>query len=227
MFAARSTVDISSNSLGTSMNWVVHTWSNAKGEGSLFSIGLLDSSGMDIRATMFKEAVDKFYNYFEVGEVYTISGGRLKVASINFNTCRSGYELTLDQNSEIHLVDDTDQELLKCDLTLVDDIGVQVRLTLWGKLAQEARGTVGGNKMVAVRLTRVSDYGDKSLSGGDIHIERRIPETEELHEWWTTQGSSGGSLRSLSSSGGAGGKMDSFLDHKTISDINGQNLGFP
>ncbi|KAG7372214.1 replication factor A [Nitzschia inconspicua] len=35
------------------------------------------------------------------------------------------------------------------------------------------------------------------LSGGDIHIERRIPETEELHEWWTTQGSSGGALRDL------------------------------
>jgi replication factor A1 len=85
----------------------IRTWSNAKGEGSLFSVDLLDASGMDIRATMFKEAVDKFYNYFEVGRVYTISGGRLKVANQKYNTCKSGYELTLDQNSEIHLVEDT------------------------------------------------------------------------------------------------------------------------
>lgn len=35
------------------------TWSNAKGEGSLFSIDLLDAQGGQIRATMFKDAVDK------------------------------------------------------------------------------------------------------------------------------------------------------------------------
>jgi replication factor A1 len=248
----------------------IRTWSNAKGEGSLFSIDLLDSSGIDIRATLFKEAVDAFYNYFEVGKVYTISGGRLKVANTKFNTCKSGYELTLDQNSEIHLVDDTGdiqiqsfsfvkigdletaqensnvdvigvvkeigevtsltskktgQELLKTDLTLVDDTGVQVRLTLWGKAAQEARDKLSGNKVVAFRRARVSDYSGKSLSGGDIHIEPNIPETEAIHEWWSTQGSRGGAMKSLSSTGGYG-KMDSFLDRKTIADIKGQNLGF-
>jgi replication factor A1 len=248
----------------------IRTWSNAKGEGSLFSIDLLDSSGMDIRATMFKEAVEKFYPYFEVGKVYTVSGGRLKMANPKFNTCKSSFELTLDQNSEVHLVDDTGdikiqsfdfvkigdleqvnentnvdvigvvkeigdvlsltskrtgQELLKCDLTLVDDTGVQVRLTMWGTPAQEARNTLGGNKVVAFRRARVSDYGGKSLSGGDIHIEPKIPETEALQEWWSSQGSRGGAIKSLSSTGGYG-KVDAFVDRKSIADIKNQNLGY-
>jgi replication factor A1 len=83
----------------------VRTWSNAKGEGSLFSAELLDSS-CDIRCTFFKEAVDKFYTVLEVGKVYTFSGGRLKVANMQWNTCKSPNEITFDQNSEIHLEND-------------------------------------------------------------------------------------------------------------------------
>ena len=248
----------------------VRTWSNSKGEGSLFSVDLLDSSGMDIRATMFKEAVERFHKYFEVGKVYTISGGRLKMGNPKFNTCKSNFELTLDQNAEVHLVDDTGdikvqsfdfvkigaleqtaegttvdvigvvkeisevqsltskktgQELLKCDVTLADDTGVQVRLTVWGKQAQEARDTLGGNKVVAFRRARVSDFGGKSLSGGDVHVEPRIPETEALQEWWSSQGSRGGAVKSLSSTGGYG-KADLFGDRKSISDIKNQNLGY-
>lgn len=249
----------------------IRTWSNAKGEGSLFSMELLDSSGMDIRVTMFKEAVEKFYNFFTVGSVYTITGGKLKVANMQYNTCKSNLEMTLDQNAEVHKVDDsgdiqaqaydfvkisdlehveekrtvdivaivqevgdvqsltskkTGQELQKCDITLIDDSGVQVRLTLWGQQATTARDTLDGNKVVAFRHARVSDYGGKSLSGGDVHIEPRIPETDALHQWWSSQGSRAGALKSLSSSGGAGGKMDGFNDRRKIADIKNHNLGY-
>ena len=101
----------------------IRTWSNAKGEGSLFSIELLDSSDMDIRCTLFKEAVDKFYNYLNVGSVYTIAGGRLKVANLQYNTCKSQYEMTLDQNSEIHLQDDAgDIQEQSFDLTKISQL---------------------------------------------------------------------------------------------------------
>jgi replication factor A1 len=84
----------------------IKSWSNAKGEGTLFSIELLDAAGMDIRATFFKEAVDKFYPLLQVGKVYRMSGGKLKVANMQWNTCKSQYEITFDQNSEIHLESD-------------------------------------------------------------------------------------------------------------------------
>lgn len=45
----------------------IRTWSNAKGEGKLFSMDLMDESG-DIRCTGFREAVDKFYDFIEVNK---------------------------------------------------------------------------------------------------------------------------------------------------------------
>jgi replication factor A1 len=85
----------------------IRSWSNARGEGTLFSVELLDSSAVDVKATFFKEAVDKFYGMLEVNNVYTFSGGRLKVANTQYNSCKCPYEITFDQNSEIHKVNDT------------------------------------------------------------------------------------------------------------------------
>jgi len=85
----------------------IRHWSNAKGDGSLFSIDLLDSSQTDVRATFFKEAVDKFHPILQVDKVYTCSGGRLKAANQQYNTCKSAFEITFDQNSEIREEQDT------------------------------------------------------------------------------------------------------------------------
>ena len=250
----------------------IRTWSNAKGEGSLFSIELLDSSDMDIRATMFKEAVDKFYNLFQVGSVYTIAGGRIKVASQKYNSCKSQYEMTLDSNAEVKLADDagdiqaqsfdftkisqlehvqpntnvdvigviqeisdvqsltskkTGKELQKVDVTLIDDTGVQVRMTLWGAQAMNAPQELGVHQVVAFRRARVSDYGGVSLSGPQgTFVEPSAPETEALQEWWKSQGSRGAPVKSLSSQGGVGGRMDPFVDRKNIATIKGQNMGY-
>ena len=46
----------------------IRTWSNSRGEGKLFSINLLDESG-EIRATLFKSEVDKFYDMIELNKV--------------------------------------------------------------------------------------------------------------------------------------------------------------
>jgi replication factor A1 len=57
----------------------IRTWSNARGEGTLFSVSLLDDSG-EIKATAFKEEVNKFYDLLEVGKVRTVfSSSRLRV----------------------------------------------------------------------------------------------------------------------------------------------------
>eukprot|EP00980_Cylindrotheca_fusiformis_P028072 scaffold22577_cov122-Cylindrotheca_fusiformis.AAC.51 len=250
----------------------IKTWSNARGEGSLFSIELLDGSGMDIKATFFKEAVDKFFNLVQVGQVYRLSGGRIKVANLQYNTCKSQFELNFDQNSEICLVDDdgdiqtqtfdlvkiadleqaevgrnvdvlavvqdigdvqsltskkTGRELQKCDLTLIDDTGVQVRLTLWGNQATSAKVDFHPHQIVAFRKARVGDFGGTSLSGtSGVFVEPKIPETGNLKHWWETQGSKGGAVKSLSNTSGSGGKMASFTERKSIADIKNENLGY-
>lgn len=43
----------------------IRTWNNAKGEGKLFSMDLMDESG-EIRCTAFRDAVDKYYEMIQV-----------------------------------------------------------------------------------------------------------------------------------------------------------------
>lgn len=43
----------------------IRSWNNAKGEGKLFSMDLMDESG-EIRATAFKEQCDKYYDLIQV-----------------------------------------------------------------------------------------------------------------------------------------------------------------
>lgn len=78
------------------------SWSNAKGEGTLFSIDLLDSEGGEIRATFFKEAAQRFFNVIEEQNVYYFSGGKYKVvANKQYSTIKNDYEITFDVNSDI------------------------------------------------------------------------------------------------------------------------------
>ena len=253
----------------------IRTWSNAKGEGSLFSFEILDSSGMDIRATCFKEAVDKWYNFLSVGKVYTFSGGRLKVANQQYNTCKSQFEVTFDhQSSEIHLVDDigdisgaglditqiqdierveqgkhvdllaviqeigevqnllskkSGKEIQKSDITVVDQSGAQIRVTLWGNSAVTAQNDLQVGKVAGIRRARVSDYGGKSLSGPQsVDMEPNIPQTRELQQWWSANGQNMSNVKSLSAGGGGGasGRMEPFENRLTISDIKTRNLGY-
>jgi replication factor A1 len=192
---------------------------------------LLDSSGVDVRCTFFKEGVDKFYNFLEVGRVYTFSGGRLKVANMQYNNCKSQFEITFDQNSEIHLdetgpADDirdsyefvkidrlkvvdpntmvdvlavvkhvgdpasivskkSGKELVKCELTIEDDSGAEVRLTMWGDAAQQAHDRFSGMPVVAFKRAKVSDYGGRTLSGSGFEVNPSIPQANSLKQWWS------------------------------------------
>lgn len=80
------------------------TWSNARGEGSLFSVDLLDQYGSQIRATFFREAVDLFYDLIQKDSVYFMSNGRLKAANKQFTSITNDYEITFDRNSAIQCV---------------------------------------------------------------------------------------------------------------------------
>lgn len=89
----------------TSKSQIRH-WSNSKGEGKLFSIELLDLR-LDIWATLFREAVDKFYDMMEADNVFLLSGGRSKAANMQYKTCKFSFEIAFDQNEEIFSEDDT------------------------------------------------------------------------------------------------------------------------
>ncbi|KAF5809348.1 putative replication factor A protein [Helianthus annuus] len=74
-------------------------YKNARGEGCVFNVELTDEDGTQIQATMFNEAARKFFDMFEMGKVYYISKGSLKVANKQFKTVQNDYEMTLNENS--------------------------------------------------------------------------------------------------------------------------------
>jgi replication factor A1 len=245
----------------------VRHWTNAKGEGSLFSIVILDSSGYDVKCTFFKESVEKF-GWLEEGKVYTFSGGRLKVANMQYNNCKSQFEITFDNNSEIHLVHEapdiveqydfkkiaeleniepgafvdilgvvkhvgdvstiiskkSGKEMMKCELVVEDDSMADVRLTLWGNAAESAATTYADCPVVAFKKAKLSDYGGRSLSGGNPALRPNIRETEQLQQWWAMNGNKTQS-RSLSSAGGGGGGRDTFESRKEVCSIKQEHLG--
>lgn len=80
----------------------IKRWSNARGDGKLFSMELVDQAGTAIRCTMFREAVDKFYEMLQANKCYTFSKGRVKMANKQFSSVANNYELTFGADAHIH-----------------------------------------------------------------------------------------------------------------------------
>lgn len=57
----------------------IRRWSNARGEGYLFSVELLDEDGSEVKGTFFKADADRWIDVLQEGQVYSFSGGRVKV----------------------------------------------------------------------------------------------------------------------------------------------------
>jgi replication factor A1 len=86
------------------------TWHNAKGEGKLFSVNLLDDTG-EIRATGFNDAAEKLYDVFQVGTVYYISAPcRVTLAKKQFSNLPNDYELQFERDTEVEKAEDQDNK---------------------------------------------------------------------------------------------------------------------
>ena len=252
----------------------IKRWSNAKGEGTLFSIDMLDEGGGEMRATFFKEACEKFYPILEQGHVYTFSGGKLKVAQRQYSSIRNTYEATFDSNSEILEVPDDKniltavysfkkigeleqtppnstidligvvkafsplstittkkdgREVAKRELTICDDSGTEVRLTLWGDKASNNPEQWENHPIVAFKGLKVSDYNGRSLGtmpASQVVVAPDLPEAHTLHHWWHAMGATS-SITSISSGGGGGGGGGGgFADRKVLAQIKEEQLGF-
>jgi len=85
----------------------IRTWSNAKGEGKLFSVEFIDNTG-EIRATGFNEQCDKFYDMLNIDNVYYISRGSLKPANKQYSKLNNDYEMTFNNETCIEQCHETD-----------------------------------------------------------------------------------------------------------------------
>ncbi|XP_065878975.1 replication protein A 70 kDa DNA-binding subunit B [Euphorbia lathyris] len=106
----------------------MRTYKNARGEGCVFNVELTDDDGTQIQATMFNEAAKKFFDKFQLGKVYYISKGSLKVANKQFRTVQNDYEMNLNENS---VVDEATEEAAfipetKFNFVPIDQLGPYV-----------------------------------------------------------------------------------------------------
>jgi replication factor A1 len=249
----------------------IKTWHKASGDGKLFSVNLLDSSG-EIRATGYNSEVDSFYDLLQEGSVYYISTPcRVNLAKKQFSNLPNDYELTFERDTVIEKAEDqssvpqlrfnfstiqglqdvekdatvdiigvlkevqaveqitaksTQKPYDKRELTLVDDTGYSVRVTIWGKTATEF--DANPESVIAFKGTRVSDFGGRSLSllsSGTMAVDPDIPEAHKLKGWYDSHGRNNtfANHNTMSSVGAATGRKD---DTKTIQQVKAENLGF-
>ncbi|KAK4897235.1 hypothetical protein LTR28_001754, partial [Elasticomyces elasticus] len=121
----------------------------------------------------------------------------------------------------------TSKPYSKRELTLVDNTGFNVRLTIWGTTATTFDAPV--ESVVAFKGVKVSDFGGRSLSllsSGSMSIDPDIDEAHKLKGWYDAQGRNDTYQSHANTMGTSmatsGGKRD---EYKTIAQIRDENLG--
>uniref|UniRef100_A0A6B2L3J5 Replication protein A subunit n=1 Tax=Arcella intermedia TaxID=1963864 RepID=A0A6B2L3J5_9EUKA len=94
--------------------------------------------------------------------------------------------------------------LMKRNVTLLDDTGASIDLTLWGETAKNF--AVDGGTVLFIKNVKVSEFSGKSLTASRntrIELEPAVPRVGELKNWFESQ-NEGLRIHSLSRSGGSG-----------------------
>lgn len=121
----------------------------------------------------------------------------------------------------------------KRELSLVDQSGRSVRLTLWGKSAETFPNnpSVDDKPVIAFKGVKVGDFGGRSLSmfsSSTMLVNPDITEAYALRGWFDNDGSRSEFKPYSSAMGGlaaAGGDMFSIKERKNIAQIKDENLG--
>ncbi|KAJ5992886.1 Replication factor A protein 1 [Penicillium sp. IBT 35674x] len=113
----------------------------------------------------------------------------------------------------------------KRELTLVDNTGFSVRLTIWGATA--VNFNVTPESVVAFKGVKVSDFGGRSLSllsSGSMAVDPDIGEAHRLKGWYDAQGRTEvfTSHASVSNATNSNMKPDQF---KTVAQVREEQLG--
>ncbi|XP_071721963.1 replication protein A 70 kDa DNA-binding subunit B-like [Rutidosis leptorrhynchoides] len=156
----------------------MRTYKNVRGEGCVFNVELTDEDGTQIQATMFNEGAKKFFEKFQLGKVYYITKGTLKVANKQFKTVQNNYEMTLNENS---LVEEASNEETfipetKFDFVSIDQLGPYVN----GKEFVDIIGVVQ-NVSPTMSIRRKSN--NETVPKRDITIADQSKKTVVVSLW--------------------------------------------
>ncbi|KAJ6525476.1 hypothetical protein DFH09DRAFT_1188504 [Mycena vulgaris] len=121
----------------------------------------------------------------------------------------------------------TSRQITKREITLVDTSEFSVRMTLWGKQAEQfdAREAV-----IAFKSVKVGDFGGRSLSffsSSTMTINPDIPEAHTLRGWYDEAGKNASYHAHTSSGGGGATERSGFVrsEIRSLLDVKGSELG--
>ncbi|KAK5114489.1 hypothetical protein LTR62_002424 [Meristemomyces frigidus] len=115
----------------------------------------------------------------------------------------------------------------KRELTLVDNTGYNIRLTVWGKTAENFEAQP--ESVIAFKGVKVSDFGGRSLSllsSGTMNVDPDIDEAHMLKGWYVGGGrndqfqSHANTMSTVTAAGGADRNAT-----KSIAQVRDENLG--
>ena len=94
------------------------------GNGSFFTIHLLDVTNNEIRCSFYTDACERFFDVIEVNKVYRFSSAKVKdVRGKKYTSFTNSYELTFDASSVItEEVDNGDIKQYKLNLTKIEKL---------------------------------------------------------------------------------------------------------
>ncbi|KAH6845047.1 hypothetical protein B0I37DRAFT_398526 [Chaetomium sp. MPI-CAGE-AT-0009] len=206
-------------------------------EGSVYYISTPCKVGMAKK--QFSNLSNEYEMTFEAGTVIEKAEDQSSVPQVRFNFCtiqelqEVEKDATVDVIGVLKDVGDVDEITSKTtgkpyskrELTLVDDTGYSVRVTVWGKTA--AGFDASPESVVAFKGMRVGDFGGRSLSllsSGTVAVDPDIPEAHKLKGWYDAQGRNDtfATHQNMSSLGAAAGQKD---EPKMIAQIKSENLG--
>ncbi|XP_030008767.1 replication protein A 70 kDa DNA-binding subunit isoform X2 [Sphaeramia orbicularis] len=148
----------------------IRTWSNSRGDGKLFSMEIVDESG-EIRVTGFNQEVDKFFSLIEVGKVYYVSKGSLKIANKQYTSVKNDYEMTLNGESTILPCEDSsDVPMVQCDFVSIGDLEVKDKdsivdvIGVCKSVDEVTRLTTKTNREVSKRTLNLMDMSGKMVT---------------------------------------------------------------
>ena len=84
-------------------------YTNAKGQGCILNVDLIDREGTMIQATAFNETAKKIDEQIQQNEVYTFAGGQIKIANKKFTAIKNDYCITFGYETVIEKVQEDRQ----------------------------------------------------------------------------------------------------------------------
>jgi replication factor A1 len=176
---------------------------------------------------------------FENGTVIEKADDQSTVPQMRFNFCTIQELQGVEKDNSVDVlgvlkeVADVDtitskkdgRQFEKRELTIVDDTGYSVRVTIWGKTASSFDAQPGS--VIAFKGTKVSDFGGKSLSllsSGTMTVAPDIPDAHKLKGWYDSAGRTDtfATHQNMTSMSNATGRKEEVT---TISKVKEDNLG--